>query len=101
MLVYLAHAMFAAFLVCLIYAVNKQGENQELLLRGLEEARRADAEAARYRLAMAMEAQQEATDKLRQLIEGHHVPKTYSPAAVRERGSAQVAQGHEAKKSGL
>lgn len=102
MLAYLVHAMFAAFLVCLIYALNKQGEHQEMLVKGLELSRKAEAEAARHRLAIAMEAQQEATDKLRKLIEESHQAILHSQNLIRtgtrERGSMQVVPGHEGKK---
>jgi hypothetical protein len=100
-MVYLFHVMFAVCMVVLVWAMNNAAEKHEILVRGLALAQKADAEAARIRMSMAFEAQQEATDKLRKLVEESQCAIRRSESIIRQgvrgRGSMQ-AVGHEAKK---
>jgi hypothetical protein len=102
-MVYLFHVMFAVCMVVLVWAMNNAAEKHEILVRGLALAQKADAEAARIRMTMAFEAQQEATDKLRKLVEGSQCAIHRSESLlkgsgmVRGRGTDQPV-GHEAKK---
>lgn len=95
------HLVFAAFLVVLIYAMAKQGESTELLIKGLDLARKADDEAARDRLAIMMRSQHEANEALCRLIKASQSARAESSAlisdGVRVRGSGQPV-GHAEKK---
>jgi hypothetical protein len=101
-MIYLIHGFFALCMAFLCYAMLFSTAENERLVRGLELARKAEAEAARHRMTMAFEAQQEATDKLRKLIEESQCAIRRSESligagAVRARGSDQP-MGHAQKK---
>lgn len=86
------HAVFAALLVLIIWAINRQGERAELLIKGLELARKADAEAARSRQMMHFRAQWEAMQKVNGVVEELRATAQRDAKAA---GSVRTGNGHD------
>ncbi len=88
------HLLFAAFLVLLVWAMSKQGERMEMLVKGLDLARRADAEAARNRLSRMMEAQAEQQGKMLKLLRDAEIARKQCELAI---GTGRTGNGHSAQ----
>ena len=78
----IVHLIFAAFLVCILYALNRQGENTENLMRGLDLARKADAEAARHRQHVMNEALQEQHAKMLKMLRDAEIARKQCELAM-------------------
>lgn len=88
------HLVFVAFLVVLVFAMARQGESMETLVKGLDLARRADAEAARVRVALVQEEQQRAVANLTKLIQAAELARARTDTLIRS-GRGHSANGHK------
>ena len=88
---WIVHLSFAAFLVVLIYAMNRQGESAELLAKGLDLARRADAAAMRAQMAQMQADQAKHHAELLALLAHAEKVRADSAAAI---GDGRTGKGH-------
>lgn len=90
---WIVHLFFAAFLVVLIYAMTRQGESAELLVKGLELARKADAAAMRAQMAQMQADQAKHHAELLELLNAATAARQRNTELART-GNGHTAAGH-------
>ena len=85
------HILFAALLVVLVWAPAQRDADQERLVKGLDLARKMDAEAARAQMAR-MQAQQERHHAELIALLAH--AETVRKASVAAIGDGRTGKGH-------
>ena len=90
---WIVHLSFVAFLVVLIYAMNHQGESAELLVKGLDLARRADAAAMRAQMAQMQADQSKHHAELLALLNAATAARQRNTDLART-GNGHAATGH-------
>lgn len=91
MLTIIFHCLFAALLVVLVWASARRDADQERLVKGLDLARKLDAETARAQIARMQEDQRKQHVEMLALL-GH--AKAVCDASVSAIGDGRTGKGH-------
>lgn len=93
MLTIIFHCLFAAFLLVLVWASARRDADQERLVKGLDLARKLDAEAARAQIARMQDEQRKQHAELLALLDHAKAVRDASASAI---GAGRTGKGHGA-----